>query len=411
MPRAKFYSPVLTTTLSLPKEVYVTNLYLQQPTGGDPASILAVSTDDSLHVLSPESLKPNTSIQNLQQGFTELRTVPGTDQIFSAGRDGVARLWDLRTGKKVHEFTAPEKRPLLSLEHSAGTSILITGSELEDHKAIITLFDTRAVKKEPLRTYADPHNDDITQLSLHPSHSNYLLSGSTDGLINLIDTNIQESSEDIEENEAVIATANHGASIFRAGWIGDKDVYALSHDDKLAVHDMDPDAAREDEDGIKNESERTTEFGDIKEVRGVSYGVDILGYSSASGQEALVAAGRRESGPGSLPGPRLDLFELKLDEMSKQEAGYKLDRFPSYHLISAHGEELVRSMVRDPTSSLFWTSGEDGTVKIWKHDTNIRHKGHENDEAFNEESKDRHGIGKVKKNKHKKDDKSRNKPY
>lgn len=66
----------------------------------------------------------------------------------------------------------------------------------------------------PVHTYSESHSDDVTSLSFHPSssHSEILLSGSTDGLLCTYDTRIAD------EDDAVLSVGNTGASLARAGW-------------------------------------------------------------------------------------------------------------------------------------------------------------------------------------------------
>lgn len=65
-------------------------------------------------------------------------------------------------------------------------------------------------------SYVDSHNDDVTAVRFHPQKLNCLISGSTDGLINIYDTNIND------EDDAVYQTINHEASIHSTGFISEK---------------------------------------------------------------------------------------------------------------------------------------------------------------------------------------------
>lgn len=80
-----------------------------------------------------------------------------------------------------------------------------------------------------------------TQLQYHPSHSNILLSGSTDGLVNIYDTTVSD------EDEALVQVINHG-SIHHAGFLSERTIYALSHDEQFSVHPAtDPDEQTQQE--------------------------------------------------------------------------------------------------------------------------------------------------------------------
>ena len=102
------------------------------------------------------------------------------------------------------------------------------------------------------------------QLQYHPSHPIILLSGSTDGLVNLFDTNISD------EDDALYQTINHGSSIHHAGFLTDVDIFALSHDEKLSIYEM-----------ITNPEETVEKpppvhFGDLRGRLGCEYVANIL---------------------------------------------------------------------------------------------------------------------------------------
>jgi hypothetical protein len=59
-----------------------------------------------------------------------------------------------------------------------------------------------------------------------------LLSGSTDGLVNIY--NIAEADED----EALSQVANHGSSIHHAGFLSNSHFYALSHDETFSIYHL-----------------------------------------------------------------------------------------------------------------------------------------------------------------------------
>jgi len=114
-------------------------------------------------------------------------------------------------------------------------------------------------------------------LNFHPSDPNILLSGSTDGLVNISDTRITD------EDEVVITAFNHG-SVHKAGFLNDTELYAISHDEKFALYNM---AQSEEEKGAA-----TLDLGDMREVLGCQYVANI--YAKASGVEAIIGAGSQE---------------------------------------------------------------------------------------------------------------------
>ena len=102
-----------------------------------------------------------------------------------------------------------------------------------------------------------------------------MLSGSTDGLVNIYDTAIAD------EEEALIQIINHGSSIHHAGFLSNTEVYALSHDENLSVHHL----TNPDEDIA---TEVPSKLGDLRSVLHCEYIVDIV--PSGNGQ-AIIGAG------------------------------------------------------------------------------------------------------------------------
>ena len=155
---------------------------------------------------------------------------------------------------------------------------------------------------QPRLEYVESHNDDVTevspcklqfqvntqiliffppfslhfQLQFHPTRKNVLLSGSTDGLVNLYDINVAD------EDDALLQVINHG-SIHHAGFLSETAVYALSHDETFSIHPItNPDSEGE------NESS-PIQFGDLRPSLGCEYVVQTL--TSDNGQGSYLAAG------------------------------------------------------------------------------------------------------------------------
>ncbi|KAK9720358.1 WD domain, G-beta repeat [Popillia japonica] len=122
---------------------------------------------------------------------------------------------DLRSDNKISfkdTTVAPEDeyKPLNCLDISSNNLLLCGGTDLYAGDAYILFWDIRKVKL--LGAYWESHTDDITQVKFHPDDPNKLISGSTDGLINLYD--LSQSSED----DAFIDCLNTESSIEELSW-------------------------------------------------------------------------------------------------------------------------------------------------------------------------------------------------
>ena len=101
------------------------------------------------------------------------------------------------------------------------------------------------------------------QLNFHPSKSSCLISGSTDGLVNVFDNAMRD------EDDALLQIVNHGSSIHHAGFISDKLIFALSHDEILSLYPS-------DHSGADDDSTQSTAFGDLRSRLDCDYAVDML---------------------------------------------------------------------------------------------------------------------------------------
>ncbi|KAL8945476.1 MAG: hypothetical protein Q9211_000014 [Gyalolechia sp. 1 TL-2023] len=187
--------------------------------------LVAISSDDSLRLIDAPTLRldSNGILDHIHAGVTSLKAF-GEHGALTAGRDGLVKCTDFRT-KKI----------------------------------------TLEVSKE----YVECHNDDVTDLSFHPSSPSFLLSGSTDGLLNLYDTTIAD------EDEALTQVFNHGSSIAHADFLSDDEIFALSHDEVFSIYDT-----RDYLSG--DEHDFTHAFGDLRPHLQCEYIVGLVGSRSSA---------------------------------------------------------------------------------------------------------------------------------
>jgi WD40 repeat protein len=234
------------------------------------------------------------------------------------------------------EMTTAKNAAVLSLACRAETNSIVAGTELVSSQAAVVFWDIRSPRDHRLQ-YVESHNDDVTELQFHPTQESVLLSGSTDGLVNVYDMTITD------EDDAVLQVINHG-SIHHAGFLSEHAIYALSHDESFSIHPTtDPDNTAQDPGPIR--------FGDLRQHLSCEYVVQTL----TSGQGTHLAAGNTTE-------KRLDLVPLMPNPQ------WQFDQSNVSRLLGAHGEEIIRSLYLDEQWGSIFTCGEDGLVRAWKPD-------------------------------------------
>ena len=130
---------------------------------------------------------------------------------------------------------------------------------------------------KPLQNYIESHNDDVTDVQFHPTLPRCLLSGSTDGLVNIYDISISD------EDDALVQVQNHGSSISHAGFLSNSDFFALSHDETFSIYHL-------NEQGDSTTEPPPTLFGDLRPKLDCEYVVEAI-PSGSGGVEAIMGAG------------------------------------------------------------------------------------------------------------------------
>ncbi|KAF6234942.1 hypothetical protein HO173_006872 [Letharia columbiana] len=329
----RFASLTTTSISSLPADSYIYKIVIVN------GNLAAISSDDSLRLLDLQTLREIAGgvLNNVHDGVTCLQVVDhDPHSLLTAGRDAVVRRYDLRSGQKTMQFGSDKNAPYLSLA-SHGTNIA-AGTELSHSQAAVLLWDMRSPNRL-LQNYIESHNDDVTEVQFHPTLPRCLLSGSTDGLVNIYDISISD------EDDALVQVQNHGSSINHAGFLSNSDFFALSHDETFSMYHLNGQ-------GDSTDEPSPTVFGDLRPKLDSEYVVDVIPPGSG-GVEAIV-------GVGSHSKQHLDLIPLRLiDEWS-------FDASQTIRLPGAHGEEIVRSIHVNNEDGTIFTAGEDGLVKAWR---------------------------------------------
>lgn len=359
----QIFNPVLSNNLSTPQGTYIYEIVPQGP-----SNLAAISSTDSLHIFNASTLQLLTTIPSIHaDGATCLKALD-TNVLVTAGRDGHVKIWDARSGKQSGKL-ASRGKPFLSLAVSKGYNAIAAGEELVDHLASVIIWDLR--DSAVSRHYTESHNDDVTELQFDTVNLSLLLSGSTDGLVNIYD--LKQAKKDIrdaDDDEALFQVINHGSSVHRAGflrstasWVEDMDIYALSHDEILTVYPLnDPNTVDTVTSPIleEEESEEKGIWGDMRQKLGCEYVMTLLSETAGRGGTLVVGSHQQQW---------VDLMPFENHwggETKGRMSGWRIDAERGIRLAGGHGEEVVRCIHVIQETRTIYTGGEDGLVKVWR---------------------------------------------
>lgn len=257
-----------------------------------------------------------------------------SDLLLTSSHDKTVRLWDPRAckSKEVQLFkgNANTDRPFLCCDVNSSDMLVCAGTSKTEDGAYIVFWDRRS--SSLLGCYEESHNDDITQVQFHPVLEKSLLSGSTDGLVNVFD--LEQTSED----DALISTYNTEATVDRAGWCGPgaRYVYCTTHQHTWHVWDSEGDDVVQQVKDLPDRLQNTCE---------INYLVDCIPAATSSDDVYLVA--------GTHSG---DLHLLDLSDPQKAKVVKTLEKGHTDTVRCLHWDKMSRTLV---------TGGEDSVLCLW----------------------------------------------
>ena len=322
---------IAASTLGTPQDTY---LYQLARTQTSQSTFGTIGSDDSLRLFDTPSLKPVNTFQSCNHGVSCLNTF-NEITFLTAGRDATVRFWDPRSSAQASQHIVEPKGAGFSAVVGCGVLVAAGTENLKEGPGDVTvlLYDARSLGR-PLRSYTESHTDTITQLAFHPTQAGILLSGSTDGLISLFDTN------QADEDDALRQVLNPRSAVHCAGFLADDQAYVLTSDEHFSVYGLDKTGSADDQ------ALPTHEYGDVREKLDCMYAISIL--QSAMLPAPVLAYGHNNK-------QTLSLAPLKAPSW---DVGQPIN------LPGAHGEEVVRD-VMIIENGLALSCGEDGQVRVW----------------------------------------------
>ncbi|KAL1513269.1 hypothetical protein ABEB36_002698 [Hypothenemus hampei] len=185
--------------------------------------------DCGIFNLTESGVSKITQLKSHTNKLVGCKFCPGQNRLlYTASTDGTIKLWDLRVLKQSEVCSFKDTtldqsnvvKSLCSFDVSPCNRLLAAGTDLIDSDVYILFWDVRNIKL--LGAYWESHTDDITQIKFHPDNSNKLMSGSTDGLINIY--NLLEQCEE----DALEECLNTEELVEDLQWFNDGKQYKIS---------------------------------------------------------------------------------------------------------------------------------------------------------------------------------------
>ncbi|KAM6171173.1 WD repeat-containing protein 89 [Erethizon dorsatum] len=229
---------------SEPKEpTYVLGIDASKTVQAEKGSLVAIlCSNGSIRIYDKETLNVLREVNGHPRLLNGIRFANSCDSVYSASADGTVKRWDARLAgeKPVQLFKGYPSNVFISFDISCNDHVICAGTEKVDDDALLVFWDARinsealSTTRDPLGAYSEAHSDDVTQVCFHPSNPNMVVTGSTDGLVNVFDI----SADD--EEHALVTTCNSASSVSCVGWSGRdyKQIYCLTHDEGFCWWDL-----------------------------------------------------------------------------------------------------------------------------------------------------------------------------
>ncbi|XP_007530971.1 WD repeat-containing protein 89 [Erinaceus europaeus] len=222
---------------------YLLGIGISKTVQAEKESLIAVLCSNGLiRLYDKESLKVLREFSGHPGHLNGVKFANSCDHVYSSCTDGTVKCWDARLAseKPVQLFKGYSSNIFISFDINCNDHVICAGTEKVDDDALLVFWDARinsqdmSSTKDPLGVYSETHSDDITQVCFHPSNPNMIVSGSTDGLVNVFDISVDN------EEDALITTCNSVSSVNCIGWAGKdyKQIYCMTHDEGFYWWDL-----------------------------------------------------------------------------------------------------------------------------------------------------------------------------
>ncbi|XP_049626401.1 WD repeat-containing protein 89 [Suncus etruscus] len=206
-------------------------------------SLVAVlCSNGSVRIYDKERLEVLREFSARSGFLNGIKFANSCDHLYSSCTDGTVKCWDARLAseKPIQLFKGYPSNIFISFDINHNDHVICAGTEKIDDDALLIFWDARMTSqdisstKDPLGAYSETHSDDITNVCFHPTNPSMVVSGSTDGLVNVFDISLDN------EEDALVTTCNSVSSVSSIGWSGKdyKEIFCMTHDEGFYWWDL-----------------------------------------------------------------------------------------------------------------------------------------------------------------------------
>jgi len=324
---------------------YVLHMAVTNP-GSERILALGLSSYEACVYSLDSSLRCTSTLPAEKSSLVDLRFAPDNPALLYVGcSQGTIKVWDLRTTTKAaQEFkdtSDPKSKGLhdkefCSFDVNTSGRFVCAGTAVTDGDAFLMFWDTRQASL--LGGYWECHTDDVTQVKFHPDETDQLVTGSTDGLINLYD--ISQTDED----EALLQSLNTESSVEKVKWHSGSEttLSCITHTADVQLWHVDGGAPYH---SLSREDMESTLQMRSKKLVDSLYVADI--HSTSQSDRLMILAGSNNN-------PRCLRSATASNGTLSPSSCFEGNK------------QIVRCSWFDPQLQLLVTAGEGGILSLWR---------------------------------------------
>lgn len=181
--------------------------------------------------------------------------------------------------------------------------------------------------------FFESHQEEVTDVKFHPTDPDLLISGSTDGLINVFDCKKEN------EDDALKYSLNTEDSVAKLKWHPQDKVSCISNTNDLYLYDI-------DSQDLLKKWDRSTITDAIKRKSVIDCNL-IDCYNYGADEMMLLATSNYNKGEC--------IRSLKFDDTTLEPVGN-----------FSHNSQIIRASLYNERENLFLTFGENSVISMWK---------------------------------------------